>query len=387
MIAGLFDKILVFVDRNLIFLILIAIVLFLVKLVSIWQIFKKLSIASWKAIVPIYNIWILLDLLDIPLWMIFLIVVPFVNFLGIPVMIILIGWTMGKACHKNTLFCLGMAVLPIIFFPILSFSNFDFTKPNTKKTELGAVNITLESMTKSTQTNDSKPTNSEMIFNKPPVVSNNILDQIPTIETDNNQSIVEPNFNSTNVAESIPEMGTISAPSMVDLLELSNDKSDDNVINVNNPMNNLGIVEPNAIPVAKIVDNRNSEINQPVQSFESNDRNDMVNNESVLHNPSPTFNNLTSSIPQNSRFIQQEDEKYTTKKDEQLITTNGITDPSLMADPTLIFQMGSYGPLLRDTNKEARNMPEPPSKYCPQCHSKNKLDCPVCIICGYNFDK
>lgn len=102
------------------FVILAAIVLVIV--VSMWKIFDKAGKPGWAAIVPIYNIIILLEIIDKPIWWIVLFFLPFANVVAA----ILVNLELAKKFGKDGLFAVGMILLPIVFFPILAFGNAQF---------------------------------------------------------------------------------------------------------------------------------------------------------------------------------------------------------------------------------------------------------------------
>ena len=48
-------------------------------IVSLWKIFKKAGKPGWASIVPIYNMIVLLEITELPLWYIVLFFIPFAN--------------------------------------------------------------------------------------------------------------------------------------------------------------------------------------------------------------------------------------------------------------------------------------------------------------------
>lgn len=94
---------------------------------SLAVIFYKINQKFWKALIPIYNVTTLLSILNIPIWMVLLMLIPFVNIIGIPFMTIIIGWKLGSICYKNIFIKIGLAVCPVLFFPILAAGRIDLT--------------------------------------------------------------------------------------------------------------------------------------------------------------------------------------------------------------------------------------------------------------------
>lgn len=93
---------------------------------SLWKIFSKAGKPGWACIVPIYNIIVMLEIVEKPAWWIILYLIPFVNI----TVAIIINIELAKVFGKDTGFAIGMIILPFIFFPMLAFGNSQYTKPN-----------------------------------------------------------------------------------------------------------------------------------------------------------------------------------------------------------------------------------------------------------------
>ena len=86
---------------------------------GLWKVFVKAGQPGWAAIVPIYNLWILLKIAGRPARWLILLLIPFVNIVfGIP-----LGIDIAARFGKSTPFGAGLALLGFIFFPILGFSD------------------------------------------------------------------------------------------------------------------------------------------------------------------------------------------------------------------------------------------------------------------------
>lgn len=86
---------------------------------SMWKVFTKAGEPGWAAIVPIYNIIVLLKIAGRPIWWIILLLIPVVNI----VVLILVSIDIAKRFGKGTGFGIGLALLGIIFYPILAFGD------------------------------------------------------------------------------------------------------------------------------------------------------------------------------------------------------------------------------------------------------------------------
>ena len=59
---------------------LVSMVLAVILIIAMWKIYTKAGEPGWAAIVPIYNIFVLLKVVGRPGWWLLLLFVPFVNF-------------------------------------------------------------------------------------------------------------------------------------------------------------------------------------------------------------------------------------------------------------------------------------------------------------------
>ena len=101
----------------------IAILVFLIA--SIWKVFVKAGQPGWAAIVPIYNVVVMLRIVGRPLWWIVLFFIPLVNL----VIGIILHIDLAKSFGKSAGFGVGLALLGFIFFPILGFGDARYVGP------------------------------------------------------------------------------------------------------------------------------------------------------------------------------------------------------------------------------------------------------------------
>lgn len=81
----------------------------LLMVISMWKVFEKAGKPGWAAIVPLYNIIVMIQIATKPLW--WIIIYPFVVF------------PLAKNFGKGAGFGLGLLVLPFIFWPMLAFGD------------------------------------------------------------------------------------------------------------------------------------------------------------------------------------------------------------------------------------------------------------------------
>lgn len=91
-------------------------------IICMWKVYSKAGKPGWAAIVPIYNIVVLLEIVKKPVWWLILLLIPIVNI----IIMILIYVELAKAFGQGVGFGLGLIFLSIIFFPILAFGDYQY---------------------------------------------------------------------------------------------------------------------------------------------------------------------------------------------------------------------------------------------------------------------
>jgi len=104
---------------------LIVCVLMVVMIVSLWKVFTKAGQPGWAAIVPIYNIVVLLQIVGRPMWWLVLCLIPLVNLVAA----IILAIDLAKSFGKGAGFGLGLIFLGFIFYPILGFGSARYSGP------------------------------------------------------------------------------------------------------------------------------------------------------------------------------------------------------------------------------------------------------------------
>jgi hypothetical protein len=94
-------------------------------LAGAWKMFEKAGKPGWAAIIPIYNIIVILEICGRPIWWILLLLIPCVN-----IVIAVIMWIdVAKSFGKSELFGIGLAFLGFIFVPMLGFGSARYVGP------------------------------------------------------------------------------------------------------------------------------------------------------------------------------------------------------------------------------------------------------------------
>ena len=91
--------------------------IFIAIIAGLWRVFEKAGKPGWAAIIPIYNLIVLLEIAGKPLWWIVLFIIPLVNLVAA----VLVGLAVAQKFSKSDAFGIGLGLLGFIFYPILGF--------------------------------------------------------------------------------------------------------------------------------------------------------------------------------------------------------------------------------------------------------------------------
>lgn len=103
----------------------IYLVILIIVVAALWKIFTKAGKPGWAAIIPIYNIIVLLEIVGKPIWWLLMFLIPFVNF----IFAIWVTNLLSKSFGKTEAFTVGLVLLPFIFYPILGFGDATYKGP------------------------------------------------------------------------------------------------------------------------------------------------------------------------------------------------------------------------------------------------------------------
>jgi hypothetical protein len=97
----------------------------ILALAGLWKVFVKAGKPGWAAIIPIYNLVVLLQIVGKPLWWIILMFIPLVNL----IILILVMIALAKSFGKGAGYGIGLALLGFIFIPMLGFDDSKYLGP------------------------------------------------------------------------------------------------------------------------------------------------------------------------------------------------------------------------------------------------------------------
>jgi len=98
---------------------IVGLLIALLLIVAMWKVFTKAGQPGWASIIPIYNLYIWCKIVGRPWWWILLMLIPFVNF----IILIILCIDTAKSFGKGAGFGIGLALLGVIFWPILGFGS------------------------------------------------------------------------------------------------------------------------------------------------------------------------------------------------------------------------------------------------------------------------
>jgi len=100
-----------------------SLILIAIYVIASWKIFEKAGQPGWAAIIPIYNLIVMLDVQGRPKWWVIWYLIPFVNYVSILVMFIILCLDYAKRFGKDGGFVAGLILLNPIFLLILAFGS------------------------------------------------------------------------------------------------------------------------------------------------------------------------------------------------------------------------------------------------------------------------
>ncbi|TCD27881.1 hypothetical protein EZ456_08005 [Pedobacter psychrodurus] len=112
---------------------IIYLAIIVVAIAGMWKAFEKAGKPGWAAIIPIYNLIILLEIVGKPMIWILWLIIPCVNI----VFAIWLYNLVSKSFGKSEGFTVGLVILPFIFWPILGFGDAKYLGPSAAEAQNG----------------------------------------------------------------------------------------------------------------------------------------------------------------------------------------------------------------------------------------------------------
>src|SRR5215472_3016728 len=97
-----------------------------VSIIGFWKMFEKAGQPGWAAIVPIYNMVVMMKIIGRPTWWVLLMLIPFVNF----VVYLLVTIDVAKSFGQSPVFgIVALFLLCGIGYLMLGFGNYRYLGP------------------------------------------------------------------------------------------------------------------------------------------------------------------------------------------------------------------------------------------------------------------
>jgi len=106
-------------------IVIVGLVVGIVELMAMWNIFIKAGKPGWAVLIPIYNLYIVLEIVGREWWWLLFMMIPIVN----GVFLIILVFDLAKSFGKGTGFALGLLFLDLIFILILGFGDARYVGP------------------------------------------------------------------------------------------------------------------------------------------------------------------------------------------------------------------------------------------------------------------
>lgn len=100
---------------------LLSIVLLAVVIAGAWKTFEKAGEPGWAAIIPLYNLWVMVRISD-NAWWFALLFVPLVQLIAV----IKVSLDIAREFGQGILFGVGLWLIPIVFWPLLGFGDYRY---------------------------------------------------------------------------------------------------------------------------------------------------------------------------------------------------------------------------------------------------------------------
>ena len=335
---------------------IIILIVSIVMIVEMAIIFKKCGKKWWAVLVPVYNMWVMLEIADLPGWLVF---VPVANMVGL----LISYFKIPKKLGKSAAFGVGCLFLPIIFFGILAFS---------KEKNINAVEASTSNVSNPTANLNNETAIPAATSNEVPTVDVNVSNESPAVD----------------VPEVMPDL--MAAPSL-----------DENVsgnINVVSEERQYMNESPALNTDENISDSDMPKMAEP--NLAQDTSKSMVDEVNAFDMPAPAANNQTINVPGERSVSDQAltDALVDNASNNEVLGNEQIPDV-LNQSPSVDTPVIENAPIDNSLNEPAANdlfstqsinaainndITE--TKKCPVCGHDNPYINKVCDSCGNNLE-
>ena len=101
---------------------LLEVIILVISLAALWQIFKKMGLEGWNAIIPFYNLYKEFEVLYGNGWRFLLILIPLYNIY----VIFKLNIDLANRFGQSTAFGVGLTLVSVVFQCMLGFGDYQF---------------------------------------------------------------------------------------------------------------------------------------------------------------------------------------------------------------------------------------------------------------------
>ncbi len=345
----------------------------ILMIVCMWVIFRKAGKKGWEAIIPVYNIIVLLEITRLPIWYIVLYLIPFANIYAMFKVNIELAHRFGK----STGFGVASVFFSIICMPILAFG-----KAQYDSNQASSDNAYTQQYNVNQNTLGMQPNNSEALISNSNVAS-------PAVAPDATQQPQVQGINSNAQQANLAAMHTEifqqdmnQNPSVMQ----SNNSVDPTVLNVATPAVTSGVmqqeqiqnVNPNVQPM-----NFEAVVPESVQQQASVSNGNVIQENTVNQaDPMNSVSNLsdTGVLPINNSVSPLNE-----LNSEPINYQNGSANQSTeLYNNTLNTNTTVSNNSQFDSN-QINNLNQASIKKCPNCGMQVTDKADSCFMCGHRF--
>lgn len=351
-------------------------------IVSLMKIYKKCGKPAISAIVPIWSQIVLFQIADIPFWWIF---IPVANV----IYMIKAYIVLAKKFGKGTGFAVGMIFLPMIFIPLLAFSEYEGSNNKNSEPIYNPFN-----QTGMAQVMPSAPIGSGTAEAMMNTMNNGVVHPTTVENVSVVESVVEP-------VAAAPVTITNPEPESVNPLE----SMDMNNTNLNNyaaevfQSNDVVVEEPpvmenvQSIPEVNVIDG----ILPAQENVAPSEQNVGLN---TVVEPEGEYNNIQDVSLYSNSVVEAKDIAFggspvleppvmENLASEEPIQTLEVTEPvqltetlNVNAQVDLISDVQTNNENVITSEDDSMEMPEIATKSCPACGVSLAEDTKFCVACG-----
>lgn len=344
----------------------------ILMIVCMWIIFRKAGKKGWEAIVPVYNIIVLLEITRLPIWYIILYLIPFANIYAMFKVNIELAHRFGK----STGFGVASVFFSIICMPILAFgkAQYDGNQAETNNTYTQQYNV-------NQNTSGMQPNNSEA-----PISNLNVATPVAPGATQQPQvQGINSNVQQANLAAMHTESFQQDMNQNSSVMQ-SNNSVDPTVLNVATPAVTSGVmhqeqiqnVNPNVQPM-----NFEAVVPENVQQQASVSNGNVIQENTVNQvDPMNSVSNLsdTGVLPINNSVSPLNE-----LNSEPINYQNGSVNQSTeLYNNTLNANTTVLNNSQFDSN-QTNNLNQASIKKCPNCGMQVTDKADSCFMCGHRF--